>query len=127
MPAALVGSVGMPAVELLNKESGQVGQGSEQLRKMHEVLAVQELAFAEPFTYYPHITLAQELRSDELDELVAVARTRWAEFAFDKTFCVEKIAFVQNTRRNDWIDLAECVLGQSDSQVSGERAPLLAE
>ena len=105
----------------------EVGKGSEQLRQMHEAMAVNSLAFTEQFAYSPHVTLAQELKSDELDELVAVARARWREFAFDKSFCVEKIAFVQNTRRNEWIDLAECVLGQSDSQVSGELAPLLAK
>ncbi len=104
-----------------------VGKGGEQLRLMHDVLAVDGLEFAEQFAYHPHVTLAQELKPDELDELVAVARARWAEFALDKSFRVEKIAFVQNTRRNEWIDLAECALGQSDSEVSGELTGLLAE
>ena len=102
-------------------------EGGEQLRLMHDVLAVDGLEFTEQFAYHPHITLAQELKPDELDELVAVARARWAEFALDKSFRVEKIAFVQNTRRNEWIDLAECALGQSDSKVSGELTGLLAE
>ena len=104
-----------------------VGKGSEHLRLMHDVLAVDELEFNEPFAYHPHVTLAQELKPDELDELVEVARTRWNGFASDKSFRVEKIAFVQNTRRNEWIDLAECVLGQSDSEVSDELTGLLAK
>jgi len=91
------------------------------------VLAVDGLEFTEQFAYHPHVTLAQELKPDELDELVAVARARWAELALDKSFRVEKIAFVQNTRRNEWIDLAECALGQSDSEVNGELTGLLAE
>jgi len=104
-----------------------VGKGGEQLRLMHDVLAVGGLEFTEQFAYHPHVTLAQELKPDELDELVAVARARWAESALEKSFRVEKIAFVQNTRRNEWIDLAECALGQSDSEVSGELTGLLAE
>lgn len=104
-----------------------VDEGGDQLRLMHDVLAVDGLEFAEQFAYHPHVTLAQELKPDELDELVAVARARWAEFSLDKSFRVEKIAFVQNTRRNEWIDLAECALGQSDSEVSGELTGLLAE
>ncbi len=104
-----------------------VGQGSEHLQRMHAAMAVDGLAYAEQFAYCPHVTLAQELKPDELDELVEVARARWAEFAPDKSFRMEKIAFVQNTRRNEWIDLAECPLGQSDSEVSGELTGLLAE
>ncbi|HUJ49985.1 MAG TPA: 2'-5' RNA ligase family protein [Bryobacteraceae bacterium] len=104
-----------------------VEQGGQQLRLMHDVLAVDGLEFTEQFAYHPHVTLAQELKPDELDELVAVARARWAELALDKSFRVEKIAFVQNTRRNEWIDLAECALGQSDSEVNGELTGLLAE
>jgi 2'-5' RNA ligase len=104
-----------------------VGKGGEQLRLMHDVLSVDGLEFAEQFAYHPHVTLAQELKPDELDELVSVARARWAEFALEKSFRVEKIAFVQNTRRNEWIDLAECALGKSDSEVSGELTGLLAE
>ncbi len=104
-----------------------IEKGGEHLRLMHDVLAVDGLEFAEPFAYHPHVTLAQELKPDEMDELVAVARARWAGFVLDKSFRVEKIAFVQNTRRNEWIDLAEYALGQSDSEVSGELTRLLAE
>jgi 2'-5' RNA ligase len=104
-----------------------VGKGSEPLRQMHDALTVDGLRFAEPFAYQPHVTLAQELKPDELDELVTVARARWAAFALEKSFRVEKIAFVQNTRRNEWIDLAEFALGPSDSEVSGELTGLLAK
>ena len=104
-----------------------VGKGSDQLRQMHDALALDGLRFAEPFAYQPHVTLAQELKPDELDELVTVARARWAAFAFDKSFRVEKIAFVQNTRRNEWIDLAEFALGRSDSELNGELTGLLVK
>jgi len=91
-----------------------LGEGREQLRQMHDGLAIDCLHCSEQFEYHPHVTLAQELKPDELDELVAVARARWAEFKFDRCFRVDKTTFVQNTRCNDWVDLHECALGQSE-------------
>ena len=88
--------------------------GGEELRRMHAALNMRGLYFQEPFPYHPHVTLAQELRPDELDELANVARARWSEFSFPKKFCVEKIVFVQNTRRNEWLDLGECPVGPAE-------------
>ena len=88
--------------------------GREDLRRMHAALNMGGLYFQEPFPYHPHVTLAQDLRPDELDELANVARARWGEFSFPKKFCVEKIVFVQNTRRNEWLDLGECRLGHAE-------------
>ena len=104
----------------------KIGKGNEELTKMHDALNVSGLHFQEPYPYIPHVTLAQELQPDELDELLTVARARWAEFKFAKSFRVEKAVFVQNTRRNEWIDLGECTLGQSDSKLVGELTDLIA-
>jgi hypothetical protein len=51
-----------------------------------------------------------------------VARARWAEFPTSKKLCVEKIVFVQNTRRNEWLDLGECLLGNAESWNAGMEA-----
>jgi 2'-5' RNA ligase len=69
------------------------------------------LRYDEPFPYHPHVTLAQYLESDQLDELSRVARDRWRSCTLDRHFRVDTITFVQNTRRNLWIDLAEFRLG----------------
>ncbi|MBZ5608839.1 MAG: 2'-5' RNA ligase family protein [Acidobacteriia bacterium] len=103
-----------------------IGAGSEELKAVHDALDIDGLRFPEAFAYQPHVTLAQELQPDELDELVAVARARWAEFAFAKKFRVEKAVFVQNTRCNEWVDLGECTLGQWDSKLVGELTDILA-
>ena len=92
----------------------KLSAGSEELRRMHAALNMGGLYFQEAFSYHPHITLAQDLKPDELDELVSVARARWAECVFPKNFRVEKIVFVQNTRRNEWLDLGECRLGHAE-------------
>ena len=63
-------------------------------------------AFAEPFSYHPHITLAQDLEPGQVAAAVATARERWRQFADGRGFSVEKLAFVQNTIENRWTDLS---------------------
>jgi 2'-5' RNA ligase len=94
-----------------------IGAGADRLREMHAALNIAGLRFAEPFRYHPHVTLAQDLKPDELDELIRVARRRWSEFAPSKVFQVDKIVFVQSTRRKAWLDLGECRLGEDESHL----------
>ena len=103
-----------------------IGRGREEMERMHDELNVGGLKFAEPYPYHPHITLAQDLKGDEVDELARVARTRWAEYVQPKTFRVDKVFFVQNTRRKQWLDLGESALGHSESRLVGELVDLLA-
>src|SRR5579871_1669672 len=97
-----------------------VGQGSGDLRDLHDRLNTGALRYDEPYRFHPHITLAQELKPDEVDELVTVAQTRWAEYRGQRRFRVDKTVFVQNTRRNVWLDLGECTLGQPGSNLVRE-------
>jgi 2'-5' RNA ligase len=97
-----------------------VGAGSDRLREMHAVFNSNGLCFKEQYPFHPHVTLAQELKPDELDELIRVAHERWAELPHPHTFRVDKVVFVQNTHRNQWIDLGECSLGQDESRLVGE-------
>jgi 2'-5' RNA ligase len=88
----------------------EIGAGSEELKQMHDAMNVDGLMYREEFSYHPHVTLAQHLKPDEVDELVHLARRRWADCPFPKTFLAEKIVFVQNTPRDEWVDLRECAL-----------------
>ena len=103
-----------------------VREGNLELRRLHEALNVSGLRFKEYFSFHPHITLAQELQPDEVDELVRVAKARWAEYSGPRGFRVEKLVFVQNTRRKEWLDLGECTLGQRDAKLVGELTDILA-
>jgi 2'-5' RNA ligase len=89
-----------------------VSRGERRLREMHKTLNQGSLEFQEPYPYHPHITLAQNLKADEVDELTRVARKRWAEFLRSnrRTFRVDTLTFVQATKYKTWIDLAECKL-----------------
>src|SRR5580704_18032139 len=55
----------------------EVGGNSGALREMHVAMNTDALAFQDPFPYHPHITLAQEVRHDEVGEVFALARRRW--------------------------------------------------
>jgi 2'-5' RNA ligase len=103
----------------------EIAAGSNQLNEVHAALDVDGLKRREGFPYHPHVTLAQELKPDEVDELVHVARRRLAECPFPKAFRAEKVVFVRNTGRNEWVDLGECQLGQAESKRIGELKDLL--
>src|SRR3984957_12392316 len=103
-----------------------IGGGRQDLEHVHAELNVEGLKFSEPYPYHPHVTLAQELKGDEVDELARVARARWAESTVPKTFRVESVFFVQNTGRKQWLDLGEGALGESESRLVGELVDLLS-
>lgn len=88
----------------------RIAAGGEAMQRMHDAMSTGPLAYQEEFPYHPHVTLGQELKPDEVDELLHVARRRWSECPFPKTFRAEKIVFVQRTRQNQWVDLGECQL-----------------
>jgi 2'-5' RNA ligase len=102
-----------------------IAGGSEQLSHMHATLNAEGLHCQEAFSYHPHVTLAQNLQPDQVDELTRVARARWAECSFPKKFFADKVVFVQNTRKNEWIDLGECRLGHDDAKLVAELTNLL--
>ena len=102
-----------------------IGAGRKNLEEMHAAMNRDGLRYVEPFSYSPHITLAQNLKPDEMDELIHVARRRWSEISQPAAFRVEKMVFVQNTRRKDWLDLGECHLGHEEWRLMGEFSDLM--
>jgi len=103
----------------------QCARGAEILDRMHTEMNIEGLTREEEFPYCPHITLAQDLKPDEVDELLRFARRRWAECPLPKSFRVERISFVQSTRENQWKDLRQCELGRRDTPRVSELTDLL--
>jgi len=89
----------------------EVGRGSEELRRMHAAMNTTSLGFQEPFAYHPHITLAQELRLDEVSAVQEQAFRKWREYDGRRGFRAERAVFVQNSLTDHWIDLVEFQLG----------------
>ena len=104
---------------------GQIARGAEILGRMHAEMNIEGLTREEEFPYCPHVTLAQDLKPDEVDELLRFARRRFAECPLPKSFRVEKISFVQNSGANQWVDLRECELGRRDTTRVSELTDLL--
>ena len=89
----------------------EVGAGASDLRRMHEAMNAGSLAFQEPFSYHPHITLAQEVPHGGLQAMHDLARRRWTEYPGNRSFRAQRAVFVQNTMTDCWVDLAEYALG----------------
>ena len=88
-----------------------LGAGNSEFHRIHRRLNRGLLEFREPFSYHPHITLAQDLRPDDAARVLAEARRRWAEYDGPRSFPVGTITFVRNTEQNGWMDLARWTLG----------------
>ena len=84
-----------------------IKEGERQLREMHRALNNGALGFNEPFSYHPHITLAQNLGPSPVQPLYEHARKAWAAFRHSRRFRAEHAFFVQSTVTCTWVDLAE--------------------
>lgn len=87
-----------------------IGVGYRELEKMHAELNRGALQFKEPYEYHPHVTLAQNLLPNQVEQAAAMARKRWREFSHPHSFVVDRLTFVQNTQENRWEDLADRML-----------------
>ncbi len=85
----------------------EVGRGAEELRRLHDTLNAGPLAFEEPFDYHPHITLAQDLSSDQAEVVLERARQAWSASKHPNRFVLKAATFVQNALPNIWVDLEE--------------------
>ena len=84
-----------------------VGAGRLALEQMHGLLIADGAAFAEPYPFQPHITLARCLEADRVEEVRAKACAMWSEYPKERFFRAEVFAFVENIAQNEWIDVAE--------------------
>jgi hypothetical protein len=97
-----------PVTNVIYLELGE--EGSRQLRQMHAT-ASHSLAFDEPFTYHPHVTLAQEIVPERVTEMRDRAEWQWRDYRGPRRFQAERAIFVQSAPENCWVDLAEYPLG----------------
>jgi len=89
----------------------EVGEGGDELRRMHAAMNGTALGFEEPFAYHPHITVAQELPIGQVARVREEATARWRDYPGKHSFRADCVVLVQNTLSDCWIDLAEYPLG----------------
>jgi 2'-5' RNA ligase len=87
-----------------------LGAGCKDLELLHDRLDCGHLKFSEPWPYHPHVTLAQQLDSANVDATLELAVRRWREFSGARRFTLDRLTFVQNIGENRWRDLADCEL-----------------
>jgi len=94
-----------------------LGPDMDKLTEMHAVLNAKALAGTEAFEFVPHITLAQDLKGEDVQATMELARERWSAYNAARSFRIDTITFVQNTEGNNWIDLGEYRLGSGDIKL----------
>jgi 2'-5' RNA ligase len=82
-----------------------LGEGREEIIRMHRALNRSLLRAAENHEFMPHITLAQDLTPEQVPQIAELAKRRWSEFSNPRRFEVDCLTFVQNTVSNCWMDL----------------------
>jgi 2'-5' RNA ligase len=105
--------VALPRLRVFRETSvvfADVSDGRAELLAMHRDLNTGPLWYPEPHEYHPHVTLAQGLPPELLDEVYEWAQRKWYESAPTDSFLVDTLTFVQNTVGNRWLDLSEHAL-----------------
>lgn len=95
-----------------------VHSGDAQLRRLHAELNTGPLFHEETYGYEPHVTLAQDLPAERLDECLEKARASWERFASAAVFSVRSLTFVQEIESDVWRDLASIAMGNGSSHRS---------
>ena len=88
-----------------------VGQGARELSELHERLSCGKLRFLEYFEYHPHVTLAQFVPRADIARAAEKAARQWQDYPGPRSFLLDRVTLVQNTRKNQWRNLQEFQLG----------------
>ncbi len=89
----------------------EIGRGAAELNRLHAAMNTGALEYPEPYSYHPHITVAQGVSGENVAAVAEEARRCWAEYRGPRVFRVERAVFVRNRMDNCWVDLAEYPLG----------------
>ncbi|MDE3195776.1 MAG: 2'-5' RNA ligase family protein [Acidobacteriota bacterium] len=82
-----------------------IARGEHELHALHENMNFGQLEYDGPYPYHPHVTIAQNLRPDQVKELAEQARRKWAAYTGPRRFTVDCLSFVQNIASNVWLDI----------------------
>lgn len=83
-----------------------IGRGRREIVEMHDRLARDMFSHKEPYPFHPHITLAQEIPEDSVNEVFARACARWEAWNKPRAFSVDELVFVRNVNMRGWEDLS---------------------
>jgi len=84
-----------------------IGEGFDELVRLHELLNSGHAAFTESYKYHPHVTLAQNLSSADIVRAAALSEKRWQEYDRPRSFLLDRLTLVQNTPADGWSNLRD--------------------
>ena len=88
-----------------------IAHGADRLTELHQRLNAGALARVEPYSYVPHVTIAQELDDAETHAALREASREWARYAGSRSFRGESLSLVRQEPDQRWTDLAPVLLG----------------
>lgn len=87
-----------------------IGEGAIKLIELHRELNRGACNHLEMFYYHPHVTLAQGLPPEAVEQAFEIAKKRWDEYRGERAFQLDRLTLVQNTVENEWQNLKEFML-----------------
>ena len=94
----------------------EVASGSRELCEMHNALNKGAVHFVEPYSFHPHITLAQRMPKEVVSANWKASREAWQAWAGPRKFRVDQLVFVENLM-DDWKDLARFPLVHEPAEL----------
>ena len=91
-----------------------IEEGALKLAQLNRYLNRGACTHSEIFVYHPHVTLAQGIMLDTVDEAAALAIRRWDGYSGPRIFQLDTLTLVQNTVDNEWQNLREFTLRTSE-------------
>jgi 2'-5' RNA ligase len=91
----------------------RVAHGAGRLQELHDQLNQQTLAFAEEWTYTPHLTVMKLATEQAADQAMRTARERWWQYPGSRRILLDRLTFVREDSPSCWVDLAPVPLGGS--------------
>lgn len=82
-----------------------IGAGLRELHQLHQCLNQGRCLASEVWDYEPHVTLAQDLDSSDIDRARDLAGLRWREYTGPREFLLDRATFVQGSPERGWVDL----------------------
>ena len=92
-----------PATKVLHLS---IGEGAAKLNRLHRALNRGACGHMEAYYYHPHVTLAQGIETERVNEACETATQRWSEYSGPRSFALERVTLVQNIN-GEWTNLQE--------------------
>src|ERR1700749_3147264 len=81
-----------------------IAKGESELRTLNRALDQGALRFQTAFSYHPHITLAQNIAPQDVENLRLIAQEEWENYPGERAFLVDSLWLVQNVMPDVWLE-----------------------